>query len=151
MKLKRIVLLLLGIVVLIQFIPSNLPDVSFENPNDLLANNDVPESIENLLRTSCYDCHSNETVYPWYSYVAPVSFLISKDTREGRHHLNFSEWEKMDAIEKAEALDDIADEVEEGEMPLKIYTTMHSNARMSDADRNALAEWAEEMGEELFD
>ena len=151
MKLKRIVLLLLGIVVLIQFIPSNLPDVSFENPNDLLANNDVPESIENLLRTSCYDCHSNETVYPWYSYVAPVSFLISKDTREGRHHLNFSEWEKMDAIEKAEALDDMAEEVEEGEMPMKIYPIMHSNARLSDADRNALAEWAEEMGEELFD
>ena len=151
MKMKRILLLLLGIVVLIQFIPSNLPDVTFENPNDLLANNDVPENIESLLRTSCYDCHSNETVYPWYSYVAPVSYLISKDTREGREHLNFSEWEKMDAIEKAEALDDMAEEVEEGEMPMKIYPIMHSNARLSDADRNALAEWAEEMGEELFD
>lgn len=148
---KRILLLLLGIVVLIQFIPSNLPDVTFENPNDLLANNDVPENIESLLRASCYDCHSNESVYPWYSYVAPVSYLISKDTREGRHHLNFSEWEKMDSIEKAEALEDIAEEVEEGEMPMKIYPIMHSNARLSDADRNAIADWAEQMGEELFD
>ena len=151
MKMKRILLLLLGIVVLIQFIPSNLPDVTFENPNDLLANNDVPENIESLLRASCYDCHSNESVYPWYSYVAPVSYLISKDTREGRHHLNFSEWEKMDSIEKAEALEDIAEEVEEGEMPMKIYPIMHSNARLSDADRNAIADWAEQMGEELFD
>lgn len=151
MKLRRIVLLLLGVVVLIQFIPSNLPEVRFENPSDLFVNNDVPASIESILRASCYDCHSNETVYPWYSYVAPVSFLISKDTREGRHHLNFSEWEKMDSIEKAEALDDIAEEVEEGEMPMKIYPIMHSNARLSDADRDAIADWAEEMGEALFD
>jgi hypothetical protein len=151
MKLRRIILLLLGIVVLIQFIPSNLPENRFENPGDLFANNDVPSTIESLIRTSCYDCHSNETVYPWYSYVAPVSFLISKDTREGRQHLNFSEWENMDSIEKAEALDDIAEEVEEGEMPMKIYPIMHSNARLSDADRNAIADWAEDMGEALFD
>jgi len=125
--------------------------VILDNPNDLFANNEVPENIENLIRTTCYDCHSNETVYPWYSYVAPVSFLISKDTREGRHHLNFSEWEKMDSIEKAEALDDIAEEVEDGEMPMKIYPIMHSDAKLSDADRNAIEEWAEKTGEELFD
>jgi len=151
MKRKRILLILLALVIIIQFVPADLPEVISDNPNDLFANNEVPENIENLIRTTCYDCHSNETVYPWYSYVAPVSFLISKDTREGRHHLNFSEWEKMDAIEKSEALDDIAEEVEEGEMPMKIYPIMHSDAKLSDADRNAIEEWAEEMGEELFD
>jgi hypothetical protein len=151
MKRKRILLILLALIIIIQFVPADLPEVTSDNPNDLFANNEIPENIENLIRTTCYDCHSNETVYPWYSYVAPVSFLISKDTREGRHHLNFSEWEKMDSIEKAEALDDIAEEVEEGEMPMKIYPIIHSDAKLSDADRHAIEEWAEKTGEELFD
>ncbi len=151
MKRKRILLILLALIIIIQFVPADLPEVILDNPNDLFSNNEVPENIENLIRTTCYDCHSNETVYPWYSYVAPVSFLISKDTREGRHHLNFSEWEKMDAIEKAEALDDIAEEVEDREMPMKIYPIMHSDAKLSDADRRTIEEWAEKTGEELFD
>ena len=151
MKRKRILLILLALVIIIQFIPANLPEVSQDNPNDLFANNVVPENIEKLIRTSCYDCHSNETVYPWYSYVSPVSFLISRDTKKGRRHLNFSEWEKLDSIEKSEALDEIAEEVEEGEMPMKIYPIMHSNAKLSDADRHAIEQWAQEMAEALFD
>lgn len=148
---KKILLILLAVFIVIQFIPANLPDVTAENPNDFLKNNEVPANIEKMLRASCYDCHSNETVYPWYSYVAPVSFLVSRDTREGRKHLNFSEWESYDIADKLEALDDIGEEVEEGEMPMKIYPLMHSDAKLSDQDREELVSWAEEFAEALLE
>ena len=121
MKRKRILIILLALFLIIQFIPSDRPEVILDNPNDFLLNNEVPEKIQSLLRTSCYDCHSNETVYPWYAYVAPVSFLVSRDTRIGRGEFNFSDWEKLDKIEMAEMLDEMGEEVEEGEMPMKIY------------------------------
>lgn len=151
MKLKRILWIILALILIIQLIPNNLPEVTLDNPKDIFANNEVPNGIEKIIKTTCYDCHSNETVYPWYSYVAPVSFLISKDTREGRSELNFSEWENLDKIEKAEMLDEIAEEVEEGEMPMKIYPLTHPDAKLSDAQRNEIVIWAEEMAESLFE
>lgn len=151
MNSKKILLIVLAIVIIIQFIPADLPVVILNNPNDLIANNDIPENIEAILRTSCYDCHSNETVYPWYSYVSPVSLLVSRDTRIGRDELNFSEWEKLDKIEKAEMLDEIAEEIEEGEMPMKIYPITHPDAKLSDSDREEMVLWAEIMAEGLFE
>lgn len=151
MNSKKILLIVLAIVIIIQFIPADLPVVILNNPNDLIANNDIPENIEAILRTSCYDCHSNETVYPWYSYVSPVSLLVSRDTRIGRDELNFSEWEKLDKIEKAEMLDEIAEEIEEGEMPMKIYPITHPDAKLSDSDREEMVLWAEIMAEALFE
>lgn len=151
MKTKRILILLLGIFLILQLIPSNRPEVIVDNPNDLLMNNTVPSNIKSMLRTTCYDCHSNETVYPWYAYVAPVSFLVSKDTREGRLELNFSEWEKLDADEKAEMLEEIAEEVEEGEMPMKIYPITHPKAKLSDENREEIVNWALTMAQSLAD
>lgn len=151
MKMKRILLFLLGIFILLQLVPANKPEVIANNPNDLFLNNNVPSNIELMLRTSCYDCHSNETMYPWYAHVAPVSFLVSKDTREGRRELNFSEWEKLDAHEKEEMLEEIAEEVEEGEMPMKIYPVTHPKARLSDENREEIENWALSMAESLVD
>ena len=122
-----------------------------ENPEDILVNNEVPAEVKEILRTSCYDCHSNETVYPWYSYVAPVSYLVADDTRHGRQDLNFSTWESLDKIEKAEMLHEIAEEVEEGEMPLEIYTVTHGDAKLSKEQRELIEDWAEEMAESLFE
>ena len=148
---KKVLIGLLVIFIISQFFPANLPEVIADNPADLLANNDVPKNIEKILRTSCYDCHSNETVYPWYSYVSPVKFLVSKDTRNGRKHLNFSKWEDYSKADKLEALDDIGEEVEEGEMPMKIYPITHPDAKLSDADRETLILWAENFAESLFE
>jgi hypothetical protein len=87
-----------------------------------------------LAKQACFDCHSNETVWPAYSRVAPVSWLIQHDVSEGRAVLNFSEWQRPQE-EAAEA----AEEVLEGEMPLRIYRVMHAHARLSAADRERLA------------
>lgn len=149
--LKKILLGLLAIFIISQFFPANLPEVITDNPADLLSNNDVPKDIKKMLRTTCYDCHSNETVYPWYSYVSPVKFLISKDTRDGRKHLNFSEWENYSKADKLEVLDEISEEVGEGEMPMKIYPITHPDAKLSDVDREVLISWAEDFAESMFD
>ena len=148
---KKILLALAGGVIIMQFFPSNLPVTSSDNKDDLLLNNSIPKEIEVMLRASCYDCHSNETVYPWYSYVVPVSFLVSKDTREGRGHLNFSEWQTLSKLDKAEALDNLTEEVESGEMPMKIYPIIHADARLSVVQRQALIDWAEDFAEKLFE
>ncbi|RIW14124.1 cytochrome C [Algoriphagus lacus] len=127
----------------VQFVPNELPAVESNNPGDLIGSGIVSEEISGILKTSCYDCHSNETQYPWYSNVAPVSWLVSKDVREAREELNFSTWQDYDMMEQLEKLDDIAIEVKEGEMPLGIYTVIHSSAKLDDAQRQLIVEWAE--------
>lgn len=93
---------------------------------------DSPATRE-LAKRACFDCHSNETVWPWYSHVAPVSWLVQRDTDEGRRKLNFSEWDKP----QKEA-DEAAESVREGEMPMWIYLPTHPEARLSDAEKQAL-------------
>lgn len=149
--LKKLILVVLAVFFLIQFIPADLPAVIEVNDKDIITNNSLPDDISILIRETCYDCHSNETVYPWYSYVAPVSFLVSQDIRMGREHLNFSEWESLSKLDKAEVLDDLVEEVEEGEMPLKKYVFLHPRARLSDKDRERFIVWAEDFAEKIFE
>jgi hypothetical protein len=148
---KKVFFGFLLIFIVIQFIPVNLPEVIADNPNDLFKNDIVENEIVAMLKNSCYDCHSNETVYPWYSYVAPVSFLVSRDTREGRKELNFSDWNSLSKLDKVSALDDIAEAIEEGEMPMKIYPITHPKANLSDTDREKLIEWTENFADIILE
>ena len=91
------------------------------------------DGTRELARRACYDCHSNETEWPWYARVAPASWLVAEDVEEGREHLNFSVWD-----EPNEDLDEIVEVLEEGEMPLKKYTLLHPSARLTDEERQAL-------------
>ncbi|EAZ80851.1 heme-binding domain-containing protein [Algoriphagus machipongonensis] len=144
MKIWQYLILGLGIILLaIQFVPNQLPEVSNENPQDLMGSGLVDGEVSNLLKTACYDCHSNTTKYPWYSYVAPASWLVAKDTREGREEVNFSQWTEVDMMDKLAILDDIIEEVKEEHMPLPIYLTMHSEAKLDDSQRQLIIEWAE--------
>jgi len=148
---RRIILGLVALFILIQFIPNELPKVTLDNKNDLLANNDFPSEIEKDLRSSCYDCHSNETIYPWYSYVAPISFLVKRDTKEGREELNFSDWKNLSKKKKAKQLTHIIEEIEEGEMPFPPYLITHSDARLSAEQKQDLINWADSYAESLFE
>ena len=144
MKVWQYGLLGLGIIFLvIQFVPNQLPEVTENNPKDLLGSGLVDGEMATLLKTACYDCHSNETKYPWYSFVAPVSWLVAKDTREGREEVNFSYWTDIDMMDKLAILDDVYTEVEEEHMPLPIYLSMHSEAKLTSEDRQKIMEWAE--------
>ena len=148
---KKLLIILAAILILIQFIPANLPDTSNNNPDDLLLSTKVPADVAKMLKTSCYDCHSNETVYPWYSYVAPISFLVSRDTREGRKKLNLSDWKNLSKVKKAKYLDEIIDEVTEGDMPMVIYPITHPDAKLSEKDRESISTWAENYADSLFE
>src|SRR5271165_3967577 len=97
---------------------------------------DSPET-KALIRRACFDCHSNETTWPWYSNVAPVSWLTQRDVNGGRSHLNFTEWDKPQRHAK-----DIANIVKSGDMPPWFYLPMHPNAKLSDAEKQALIEGA---------
>jgi mono/diheme cytochrome c family protein len=91
-----------------------------------------------LFHRACFDCHSNETVWPWYSNVAPVSWLVQRDVNGGRRHLNFTEWNRAQRH-----AGDVAGQVKQGDMPPWFYLPMHSAARLTDAERKALMEGAE--------
>lgn len=127
---------LVGLFVLIQFVPVDRtnPPVEGEVP--------APPEVRQVLQRACYDCHSNETNWPWYSRVAPVSWLVVRDVRQGREHLNFSTWNRLSTREQVEALRESWEEVDEGEMPLWFYLPPHPEARLSARDRELLRNWA---------
>ncbi len=150
-KKKLIISILVIAFILIQFYPSKKPTVIIDNPNDLIAMNSVPENISSILKNSCYDCHSNESSFPWYSSVAPTKWLVYGHINEGREVLNFSNWNSLDTDDKAGLLDDISFMVLEGEMPIKGYTILHSEANLSEDDRELIVTWADEMLETLYD
>jgi len=127
---KRIFLIIVGILILIQLVPYGRGHVNPDHRQEPEWNS--PQTRE-LVRRACFDCHSNETQWPWYSWVAPVSWLVEHDVAEAREHLNFSEWDR----EQKDA-DDAAEMVEEREMPLWYYLPAHPEARLSDAERAAL-------------
>jgi hypothetical protein len=100
--------------------------------------------VQALLQGACYDCHSNETRWPWYSYVAPMSFLIARDVTEGRRELNFSTWSQYNERRKARKLKEIAEQVEQGKMPQWYYVSLHPDAKLSPADRELIVKWAKQ-------
>jgi hypothetical protein len=136
------ILALILIAIAIQFIPVNRtnPPVESEAP--------FPEDVLSILRGSCYDCHSHETVWPWYSRIAPVSFLIANDVNEGREHLNLSTWNRLSAADRIDAIEEIWEQVEDGDMPLWYYLPAHPEARLSDDERAVLKAWAQEAEQE---
>ena len=103
----------------------------------------APAAVLQVLQRSCFDCHSNQTRWPWYAYVAPVSWSIANDVHEGRKELNFQEWSRASARRRARVARKVWEEVEEGKMPLPNYLRMHPEAKLSEADRAVLRHWAE--------
>lgn len=141
----------LGIVfILLQFfmrIDKTVPE--FDKGQDFMALTNPPEEVGKLLKSACYDCHSYETEYPWYSNIAPVSAWIGHHIEEGREHLNFSLWGSYE-LEKAEhKLEECAEETEEKKMPLSSYTITHGDASLSDEQVQLLAEWFESEMEKV--
>jgi hypothetical protein len=129
-------LVFLVLVVAIQFIP-----VETTNPP---VEGDIPTSpaVKAVLRRACYDCHSHETVWPWYSHLAPISWLLVRDVQEGRAELNFSMWHRYSTPQQVKKLQESWKDVSEGEMPPWYYLPVHRDGRLSDDDRTLLEQWA---------
>lgn len=150
-ELKIILSVLLGIALIIQFIPSDLPGNSTDNTYNFITENEVPPEIADLLKTACYDCHSQEVKFPWYSYIAPVSWQVATDINMGREHLDFSNWHQLSKRKKIKSLGEITDEVESGNMPMSIYVLLHKEANLSSQQREQLVSWAENLAEAVFE
>ena len=139
LQIKRLLawlgLALLVALVVLQFFPAQRtnPRVQIEI--------DAPEQVATILQRACYDCHSNETRWPWYSYVAPASWYVVDHVRAARADLNFSEWPAFDYQLQELALDDIREQLVTGEMPLTSYTLLHPSARLTEEERRILVEW----------
>lgn len=141
-KSTRIIWLALILVfAVIQLFPIEKTNPVFEPSNDFIAIENPPPKIAKLLKDACYDCHSYETKYPWYTNIQPVGWWVRGHYRGGRKHLNFSEWVQYNVTDKSRGLAEMAEEVEETKMPLMTYWLAHPEAKLSEADRAELVQY----------
>ncbi|MEK6477025.1 heme-binding domain-containing protein [Catalinimonas sp. 4WD22] len=131
----------IALLIIIQFIrpEENLGEA--ESSNDVTHYVNVPDQVMTTLQSSCYDCHSNHTNYPWYSKVNPVGWWLNNHIEEGKSELNFSNFAAYDVERMDHKLEEIAEEVEEGHMPLPSYTWIHRDAKLTDEQVSLITEW----------
>ena len=141
---KKILYSLLAIVIIIQFSPIDKTNPEVNQPDDFIEITNPSLEITTMLKSSCYDCHSNETKYPWYSNVAPISWWVKQHIDEGRDELNFSEWGTFKEKRKDHKLEECYEMLEEGEMPLNEYTWTHSEAKLTSEQKKQLMGWFKE-------
>jgi hypothetical protein len=134
-----------AVVVLLamQLIRPTVPGATLPGDGTIGDHVDVPTDVDSLLRAACYDCHSDETRWPWYSHVAPLSWLIVEDVRHGRSNLDFSHWSTDPVREPTptQRLRWMCDEVRKGIMPPLLYRVAHPEARLSEEEQDAICAW----------
>lgn len=142
MKLLRILfILLVAVFVVLQFFGIDRTNPEFDPSNDMISMEKPPKDIEKILRSTCYDCHSNETNWPWYSYIAPTSWMIEEHVIDGRDNLNLSDWGEYELEDRAYIIEEMIEEIEDKEMPLPGYDMLHPDAKLSDEQKEALFNW----------
>jgi hypothetical protein len=141
-NLVRIIVAFVVVLGIAQFFRPERTNPNSDSQLSLRAQNDIPPEVLSLLDRACFDCHSNDTRWPWYSNITPVNFALMNHVNGGRKHLNFSLWGAMRPGTQRGALDEITDEVREGRMPLKSYLLLHPEATLTDDDVMLLSDWA---------
>jgi hypothetical protein len=147
--LKRIVLGFLIVVAGIQFYRPDRTNPPFDPARSVDATATVPAAIAEVLKRSCYDCHSSETRWPWYSAIVPMGWGVADHVNEGRSHMNLSEWGAYPPNKRVGILEKMCDEVREGRMPLKQYLWLHRDARLSEADWKSVCDWSMDEADRL--
>ena len=144
-KTRKILVGILILLVVIQTIQPirNISDT--ESPNDISKTFEVNDKVYGILKEKCYDCHSNNTRYPWYNYVQPAGWWLAAHIYEGKEHLNFSEFKTYTAKRQSHKLREIYDAVNEGWMPLETYTWIHTDAKITPEDRDVINAWIENL------
>jgi hypothetical protein len=146
---KKIAIGLLVALVIIQFFRPARNISPEKSPNDITNKYAVPASVEEIMKTSCTDCHSNNTVYPWYANIQPVAWWLADHVNEGKRELNFSEFSTYSPKKAHHKLEEVIEMVKEGEMPLQSYTIIHQNAKLSEPQKLELANWADGLMKEI--
>lgn len=146
---KKIAALLVALLVAAQFIRPDRNLSSAPGPNDLNVKYYVPANVSSVLKRACYDCHSNSTRYPWYAEVQPVRWWLDQHIADGKRHLNFSEFATYSTKRAVKKTEEIADAVEHREMPLKSYTWVHAEARLTPEEIKLLVAWANDLHDQI--
>jgi len=144
-KFKIILSCLLLIFILIQFIRPQKNLSSSISVNDISTKYPVPDTVQSILKVACYDCHSNNTRYPWYAKIQPVGWWLSNHINDGKRGLNFSEFASYRIKKQLHRLDDINDLVKKNEMPISSYTLIHTDAKLSEGQKLILSNWTENL------
>ncbi len=148
-NLKRIFQFLLLAFIVIQFFRPVKNQAKGISNNDISKLYAVPEEVNTILKTSCYDCHSNNTVYPWYAEIQPAAWWLTRHVNEGKDELNFSEFAAYRIGRQYKKLDKLNKEIEEGEMPLDSYLWIHKNAKLSKQQKLTLTTWANSIRDSI--
>ncbi|MCC6814817.1 MAG: heme-binding domain-containing protein [Saprospiraceae bacterium] len=143
--LKTAAVILIVLLVGIQFFKTKENKSTQNSGNAITQHYDVPNNIKNILKTSCYDCHSNNTNYPWYNKIQPINWWLAKHVNEGRKELNFDEFNTYSTKKKLHKLDEVIKTIKDNEMPLKSYTLFHGDANLSDSDKQDIEAWAKKI------
>ena len=141
--LKIIAIIFVVAFIVIQFIRPDFTNPPVNQAETLEANLQVPENVQAILNRSCADCHTNNTKYPWYSYIQPSAWFLAQHIEEGRGQVNFSTWKTYPAAKQRRKLSEVCEQVQSKEMPLPSYLWIHRDAQMSDADIKTLCDWTE--------
>ncbi|MBD0369731.1 MAG: heme-binding domain-containing protein [Pyrinomonadaceae bacterium] len=139
--LKRVSIALVILFLAAQVIRPSMTNPPVDESRTLQAKAQVSPEVYAILERSCNDCHSNKTTWPWYSQVTPISWYLVRHVNQGRRELNVSDWAKYDARRATRKLDEICEQVNRDEMPLKSYLVLHPSANLSDADKKAICDW----------
>ncbi|PRB02801.1 cytochrome C [Chryseobacterium sp. MYb7] len=142
---KKIIFWILVSFALIQFFPIDRTNIPVDSAKNFVDARKTPEKIATLIKNACYDCHSNETVYPKYAFIAPISWSVKSHVNEGREHLNFSTWETYNKDLKENMLTKAVQTIQNKTMPMPGYIVYHRDANLSDAERALLIQYFEEM------
>lgn len=137
----RTLLVLFALLGVLQFVQPERTNPPVQANQTLQATTQMPAEVSTILDRSCNDCHSSQTRWPWYSHFAPASWLVVHDVNEGRAELSFSEWGSYPAKKAEHKLEEICEQVEKDHMPIKPYLLLHSEARLSPADKQTLCNW----------
>ena len=141
LTLKNTVYALLILLLVMQLFRIDKTNPPADFSKDFITLTQPPPEIAGMLKTSCYDCHSNATTYPWYTNVAPISWWIKHHINDGRKHLNFSIWGSYTSRKADHKLEECVEMTEEGEMPMTSYTLLHGKAKLSKEQQAALVSW----------
>ncbi|MFI2743064.1 heme-binding domain-containing protein [Zhouia sp. PK063] len=146
---KTIAWILLIAFVGIQFFPTERNQSEAEYASDFMEVNTVPPMVQNKIKVSCYDCHSNNTKYPWYNKVQPVAWFLEDHIEEGKNELNFNEWGDYSDRRKNSKLRSIISQIEDDEMPLDSYTFIHRDAKFSESEKKEILKYMTQLKNKL--
>ncbi|SEG04505.1 Haem-binding domain-containing protein [Halpernia humi] len=150
MKILKIIAVVLLIAFIgIQFLPKQINKSETTSKADFLVVNKVPANIKNKLQVSCYDCHSNNTRYPWYNKIQPAAMFLENHVKGGKKELNFSEWDSLSVRRKKSKLKAIINQLKDDQMPLSSYTIIHTDAKFTVAEKQEMIQWMTQKKDSL--